>query len=65
MILVLSSGSHDEQLREETMEAPERGEVVEAGAWRTALGVADGKEDAPAMVKAEVCRSEGLGEGVR
>jgi hypothetical protein len=67
MVLVLVSGSHDEELGEDTVEASEAGEVVGIGAARVVPGLMHGAEEGlAAMGGAGVCGGEeGLGCGMR
>jgi hypothetical protein len=62
---VLDSGSHIEQPREESADAPEGGEVVGAGMLRVALDVAHGKGDVGARCEAGVCRRGDLRDKLR
>ena len=70
MVLMLASGSHDEELAEETADASEAGEVVGVGAARVALYLVHGAEEGLAAMGGAVVnwqrrRRAGDGGGVR
>ena len=67
MVLVLVSGSHNEELHEETVEAPETGEVIRIGSAGVAFDVVNGAEERLAAVDwaGAGWREEGVGGGSR